>query len=105
MGAAETDAIWLSLSVATRSVALNLPFAILVAWILTRTRFTGRTIFDAFVHLPLVLPPVVIGYLLLVVFGIRGPHGIAPARVERQLNMTRLCAISLIGYVSGGASG
>jgi len=72
---AESEALWLSLSVAARAVAFNLPFAILVAWLLTRTRFAGRTVFDAFVHLPLVLPPVVIGYLLLVVFGVRGPVG------------------------------
>jgi molybdate transport system permease protein len=65
----------LSLSVAARSVAFNLPFAIAVAWVLTRTRFAGRTVFDAFVHLPLVLPPVVVGYLLLVLFGIHGPIG------------------------------
>ena len=72
---AESDALWLSLSVAARSVFFNLPFAILVAWLLTRTRFAGRTLFDAFVHLPLVLPPVVVGYLLLVMFGVRGPVG------------------------------
>jgi len=72
---AESEALWLSLSVAARSVFFNLPFAILVAWLLTRTRFAGRTLFDAFVHLPLVLPPVVVGYLLLVLFGVRGPVG------------------------------
>lgn len=71
----EWEALRLSLSVATRGVLFNLPFAVLVAWLLTRTRFTGRTIFDAFVHLPLVLPPVVVGYLLLVLFGVRGPLG------------------------------
>ncbi len=75
MSAAETDALWLSLGVAARSVAFNLPFAILVAWLLTRARFVGRTVFDAFVHLPRVLPPVVVGYLLLVLFGVRGPIG------------------------------
>jgi molybdate transport system permease protein len=72
---AETEALTLSLSVAARSVAFNLPLAVLVAWLLTRTRFAGRTLFDAFVHLPLVLPPVVVGYLLLVLFGVRGPIG------------------------------
>jgi molybdate transport system permease protein len=72
---AETEALTLSLSVAARSVALNLPFALLVAWLLARTRFAGRTVFDAFVHLPLVLPPVVVGYLLLLLFGVRGPIG------------------------------
>src|SRR3954462_15160908 len=75
LSAAETDALTLSLSIAARSVLFNLPFAILVAWLLTRTRFAGRTLFDAFVHLPLVLPPVVVGYLLLVLFGVRGPVG------------------------------
>ena len=72
---AESEAVTLSLSVAARSVAFNLPVAILVAWLLTRARFAGRTVFDAFVHLPLVLPPVVVGYLLLLLFGIRGPVG------------------------------
>ncbi len=75
MTPAELDALTLSLAVAARSVAINLPFAILVAWLLSRTRFAGRTLFDAVVHLPLVLPPVVVGYLLLVVFGVRGPVG------------------------------
>ncbi|HLZ98225.1 MAG TPA: molybdate ABC transporter permease subunit [Steroidobacteraceae bacterium] len=68
----ESEALRLSLSIATRSVALNLPAAILIAWILTRVRFVGRTLLDAVVHLPLVLPPVVVGYALLVLFGTRG---------------------------------
>jgi molybdate transport system permease protein len=71
----ETAALLLSLSVAARSVLINLPFAIAVAWLLTRRSFVGRSLFDAFVHLPLVLPPVVVGYLLLVLFGVRGPLG------------------------------
>ena len=75
LSAAESDALVLSLSIAARSVLFNLPLAVAVAWLLTRTRFAGRTVFDAFVHLPLVLPPVVVGYLLLVLFGIRGPIG------------------------------
>src|SRR5690349_12626453 len=75
MSDVEREALWLSLSIAARSVAFNLPFAIAAAWLLTRTRFTGRLFFDAFVHLPLVLPPVVVGYLLLVLFGVRGPVG------------------------------
>ena len=69
------QALLLSLSVAGRSVLFSLPFAVLVAWLLARRRFVGRTMFDAFVHLPLVLPPVVVGYLLLVLFGVRGPIG------------------------------
>lgn len=46
-----------------------------VAWVLTRARFPGRTLFDAFVHLPLVLPPVAVGYVLLLLFGLNGPIG------------------------------
>ena len=69
------EALRLSLSVAGRSVLFSLPFAVLIAWLLTRRRFVGRTVLDAFVHLPLVLPPVVVGYLLLVLFGTRGPIG------------------------------
>ena len=71
----EAEALRLSLSVATRSVVLSLPLALLLAWVLTRRQFLGHTLLDAFVHLPLVLPPVVIGYLLLVLFGTRGPIG------------------------------
>src|SRR5271155_2168226 len=75
LNASEGQALHLSLSVATRSVLFSLPFAILLAWVLTRRQFVGRTVLDAFVHLPLVLPPVVIGYLLLLLFGARGPIG------------------------------
>jgi molybdate transport system permease protein len=73
--AAESEALHVSLVVATESVLLSLPLAVGAAWLLVRGRFTGRTLFDAFVHLPLVLPPVVVGYLLLVLFGIHGPLG------------------------------
>jgi molybdate transport system permease protein len=72
---AELDAIRLSLEVALRSVLMSLPPAVLIAWILTRARFPGRTLLDAFVHLPLVLPPVAIGFTLLLLFGARGPFG------------------------------
>lgn len=75
MTPAEIDAIRLSLSVAIRSVLFALPVAVLVAWLLARRRVAGRIFLDAFVHLPLVLPPVVVGYLLLVLFGVRGPIG------------------------------
>ncbi len=75
MTAAEIDAVRLSLSVALRSVIVSLPFAIAIAWLLTRRRLRGRLLLDALVHLPLVLPPVVVGYLLLLLFGMRGPLG------------------------------
>jgi molybdate transport system permease protein len=71
----ELEALRLSLEVAARSVLFSLPLAVLVAWVLTRTRFPGRTLLDAFVHLPLVLPPVAVGYLLLILFGARGLLG------------------------------
>lgn len=72
---AEQQALWLSLTVALRSVASSLPFAVAVAWFLSRARFPGKTLIDGLVHLPLVLPPVVVGYLLLIGFGTRGPIG------------------------------
>lgn len=75
MSAAELEAVRLSLSVASRSVLVSLPLAIFVAWLLARRRMKGKLLLDALVHLPLVLPPVVVGYLLLLIFGMRGPVG------------------------------
>lgn len=75
MSPAELDALHLSLSVALRSVLASMPFAIGVAWWLTRGPARGRIVLDALVHLPLVLPPVLVGYLLLIGFGMRGPAG------------------------------
>ncbi len=74
---AEWAAIALSLKVTSVAVLATLPPAIAVAWLLARGRFRGRIVLDALVHLPLVLPPVVTGYLLLVAFGRRGPVGAA----------------------------
>ncbi len=71
----ELAAIGLSLKVALRAVVFSLPLAILAAWLLARTRFPGKALFDALVHVPLVMPPVVVGYVLLVLFGARGPLG------------------------------
>ena len=71
----ESEALHLSLSVALRSVAISVPAALVIAWILTRRRFPGHTLLDAMVHLPLVLPPVAVGYVLLLLFGARGPIG------------------------------
>jgi molybdate transport system permease protein len=68
-------AVWLTLDVALRAVLLALPVAVVAAWLLTRTHLPGRWLIDVLVHLPLVLPPVVTGWLLLVVFGIEGPVG------------------------------
>lgn len=71
----EVEALRLSLQVALVAVAGSLPLAVGVAWLLARHEFPGKTLLDALVHLPLVLPPVVIGYLLLVLFGTQGPVG------------------------------
>jgi len=71
----EWAAIHLSLRVAGVAMVASLPFAIVIAWLLARGRFPGRAILDGIVHLPLVMPPVVTGYLLLLSFGRRGPIG------------------------------
>lgn len=71
----ELDALLLSLRVGLASTALCLPFALGVAWLLSRTRLPGRALLDGIVHAPLVLPPVVIGYLLLISLGTRAPLG------------------------------
>jgi molybdate transport system permease protein len=71
----EVEALRLSILVAGGSVLLTLPVAVLAAWLLVRGRFAGRWLLDTLVHLPLVLPPVVVGYLLLLLFGVHGPVG------------------------------
>lgn len=69
---AEINALWLSLKVAGIAIALALPIAIWAAWILSRKRFFGKWLVEGLIHLPLVLPPVVVGYLLLLAFGRNG---------------------------------
>lgn len=65
----------LSLQVSGIAVLCSLPFGILMAWVLVRCRFPGKAILDSVIHLPLVLPPVVVGYLLLIGLGRRGIIG------------------------------
>src|SRR3954470_12098726 len=72
---AELVAIRLSLRVAITATLVSLPFGIAVALLLARGRFPGRTLLDGIIHLPLVLPPVVTGYLLLIGFGGGAPIG------------------------------
>lgn len=81
----EWDALRLSLWVSIWAVAGSLPLGIAAAWILARLTFPGKSILDGLIHLPLVLPPVVTGYLLLVLFGRRGPLG---AWLFEHLNIT-----------------
>src|SRR6267154_1401667 len=71
----EWIAIRLSLRIALVATAVALPFGVAVAWLLARKEFWGKALLDGLVHLPLVLPPVVTGYLLLISFGRKGPIG------------------------------
>jgi molybdate transport system permease protein len=71
----EWTAVALSLRVAVVATVVALPFGIAIAWVLARTDFWGKALLDGLVHLPLVLPPVVTGYLLLIWFGRRGVIG------------------------------
>jgi len=71
----EWVAVALSLRVAIVATAWALPFGLAIGWLLARTSFWGKSVLDGLVHLPLVLPPVVTGYLLLISFGRRGPIG------------------------------
>ena len=75
MNGDELGIILLSLKVALASVAFSLPVAIFFAYILARSDFPGKTLLDAAVHLPLVLPPVVVGFSLLLLFGKHGVLG------------------------------
>jgi molybdate transport system permease protein len=71
----EWTAVRLSLRIALVATLVALPFGIAIGWLLARKSFYGKALLDGLVHLPLVLPPVVTGYLLLVAFGRRGPVG------------------------------
>lgn len=71
----ERDALYLSLKVASISILWLIPIGVGLAWLLARKQFIGKGIVDSILHLPLVLPPVVIGYLLLVVMGKQGVVG------------------------------
>ncbi|MDF2638935.1 MAG: molybdate transporter permease [Novosphingobium lindaniclasticum] len=71
----EWQVLVLSLKVSFVAMAAALPLAFALAWVLARWRFPGKVLLDALVHLPLVLPPVVTGWLLLIAFGTNGPLG------------------------------
>ena len=71
----EWTAVALSLRVAAVATAVSLPFGIAVAWLLARKEFPGKALLNAVIYLPLVLPPVVTGYLLLITLGRRAPVG------------------------------
>jgi len=71
----ESEALRLSLWVSFWAVAVSLPLGVLAAWVLARTNFPGKVLLDGLIHLPLVLPPVVIGYVLLILLGRKGVLG------------------------------
>lgn len=75
MSSVEWQIVALSLRVSFVAVLVTLPVAFGFAWLLARKRFAGKVLVDAVVHLPLVLPPVVTGWLLLILFGANGPLG------------------------------
>ncbi|QOV93985.1 molybdate ABC transporter permease subunit [Novosphingobium sp. ES2-1] len=85
MTSEEFEIVRLSLRVGAVAVAACLPVAFALAWALARGRFPGKVMLDALIHLPLVLPPVVTGWLLLLAFGPQGPIG---AWVEQALGLT-----------------
>jgi molybdate transport system permease protein len=94
VSATELSALWVSLVVAARAVAFALPLAVATGWLLARGRFFGKGALDVLTHAPLVLPPVLVGYVLLLLFGIEGPLG-AP--------LSRLFGVRL-AFTSTGAS-
>lgn len=75
LSAGEAQALWLSLKTGLVGTAFSLPVGIAIAWVLARSNFRGKIFLDGLVHLPLVLPPVVTGYVLLLLFGHNGAIG------------------------------
>lgn len=100
-GTDEQAIVLLSLKVAAVAVAASLPFAVAAAWLLARRRFPGRLLLDATLHLPLVLPPVVTGYVLLELFGANGPLGRALHALTGSGFAFRWTGAALAGAVMG----
>lgn len=94
----ETAAIALSLKVALVAALASVPFGIAMGWLLARKRFPGKALLDALVHLPLVLPPVVVGYVLLVAFGRQGVLGkaLSPLGIDFAFRWTGAALASAI---------
>jgi molybdate transport system permease protein len=94
--------IWLSLRVAVSATALTLLAGVPIAWLLARRRFPGRNVLEAVVVLPLVLPPTVLGYYLLVLIGRRGPLGQALGALGLELAFTWGAAVlaAVVGSIA-----
>lgn len=97
----EWTALRLSLLVASVATLASLPAGLAVAYLLARGRFWGKTLLDTLVHLPLILPPVVTGYLLLIGLGRRGPIGIFLAETFGIVLSFRWTGAALAGAVMG----
>jgi molybdate transport system permease protein len=85
--------VWLTLRVSVTATALTLLMGIPVAWLLARKRFLGRDLLEALVVFPLILPPTVLGYYLLVIIGSQGPIGRALAAIGIELAFTWRAAV------------
>ncbi|MWP48912.1 MULTISPECIES: molybdate ABC transporter permease subunit [unclassified Gilliamella] len=81
----EWQTLLLSLKIAFAAIGFSLPIGILTAWVLARCQFWGKSLFDSIVHLPLVLPPVVLGYLLLITMG---KHGVIGEWLNHHFNIS-----------------
>ena len=100
-GENEWIAITLSLKVAALAVAVSLPLGIVAAFVLARKQFVGRSLFEAVISLPLILPPVVTGYLLLMAFGRKGPLGMFFEQVFGLVFSFRWTGAALAAAVMG----
>ncbi|HQN50804.1 MAG TPA: ABC transporter permease subunit, partial [Phenylobacterium sp.] len=101
LGVDVAQVVGLSLKVAFWSVAVSLPPAMAVAWLLARREFPGKVLVDAVVHLPLVLPPVVVGFALLFLLGRQGPLGalLAPLGISFAFKWTGAAlAAAVMGF-------
>jgi molybdate transport system permease protein len=96
----ELTAIRTSLVVGGRAVAVALPLAVATAWLLARGRFFGRTALDLLVLTPMVLPPVLVGFLLLLAFGVHGPVGALLDRIHIRLAFTSAGASLAAGVMA-----
>jgi ABC-type molybdate transport system, permease component len=99
LGPEEWQAVALSLRVSFWATILNLPPGILVAFALARWLFPGRHILNGLVHLPLILPPVVTGYILLLALGTNAPAGSAPVPHTRRAIRVSLDGAALAAAV------
>ncbi len=84
----EWGVLALSVSIAARAVVVGLPIAVALGWVMARARFPGRTLLDAVLHSSLFLPPVVVGLVLILLFGNQGPIGRVLARAGIHLIFT-----------------